>query len=78
MLILGSTCMLLIILGFVFGIVALIGMKKYGRKGILGRAVAGTCINGIIIFFMVIAIPTYIKAAQRAKEMHMQQTEQQQ
>lgn len=77
MIVLGGTCTLLIVLGFVFGIVALFGMKKHGVKGILGRAVAGVCINGVIILFLVIAFPALIRAARHAKEMRQQQTEQQ-
>ena len=57
---------------FVFGIVALFGAKNMAAKGILGRAIAGICINGIIIFFMLIAIPVFIQAAHKAKEMQQQ------
>jgi len=77
MIVLGGTCTLLILAGFVLGIVALIGTRKYGTKGILGRAIAGICINGIIICFMLIAIPSFIKAAERAKEKQPQGMEQQ-
>jgi hypothetical protein len=77
MIILGGTCTLLILLGFVFGIVALVGMKKHGKKGILGKAVAGVCINGAIIFLMLIAIPTFIQAARHARERRQQRMEQQ-
>jgi hypothetical protein len=78
MIVLGGTSTLLILAGFVLGIVALIGTKKHGRKGIFGRAIAGICINGVIILLMLIAIPAVIKAAQRAKEMQQQRMEQQQ
>jgi len=78
MIVLGATCTLLILAGFVFGVVALLGTKKHGRKGIFGKAIAGICINGIIICFMLIAIPGFIKAAERAKEMQRQRMEQQQ
>lgn len=74
----GSLCVLLIVLGFVFGIVALFGVRRHGKKGILGRAVAGICINGILIAFMAVSIPGFMKAAERAKQMRQQQgTEQQ-
>jgi len=78
MIVLGGTSTLLIFAGFFCGIVALIGTKKHGKKGIFGRAIAGICINGIIILLMLISIPSFIKAAQRAKEMQQQRTEQQQ
>lgn len=74
----GSLCVLLIVLGFVFGIVALFGVRRHGKKGILGRAIAGIAINGVIIAFMIISIPMYMKAAERAKEMQRQKMEQQQ
>lgn len=77
MIVLGGTCTLLILAGFVLGIVALVGTRKHGRKGIFGRAIAGTCINGIIVFFMLIAIPGFIKAAERARDTHRQRMEQQ-
>jgi hypothetical protein len=63
MIVLGGACTLLILLGFVFGIVALAGMKKHGKKGILGKAAAGVCINGVIVILMLIAIPTFLRGA---------------
>src|SRR5260370_37507129 len=68
MIVLGGTCSLLILAGFVMGIVALVGTRKHGRKGIFGRAIAGTCIKGIIVFFMLIAIPGFLKEADVAKK----------
>lgn len=73
----GSLCVLLIVLGFVFGIVALLGVRRHGRKEILGRAVAGVCINGILIALMLVSIPSFMKAAERAKERQRQNSEQQ-
>lgn len=74
----GSLSVLLILLGFVFGIVALFGVRRHGRKGILGRAIVGVCINGVLIALMAISIPGLMKAAERAKQMKQQQgTEQQ-
>lgn len=76
MIVLGGAGTLLILLGFVFGVVALFGMKKQGKKGILGKALAGVCINGVILFLMLIAIPTFIRAARHAREMPPQSAEQ--
>lgn len=73
----GSFCVLLIVLGFVFGIVALLGVRRHRHKGILGRAVAGVCINGILIVLMLASIPIFMKAAERAKERQRQNSEQQ-
>ena len=72
-LITGSLCILLIVLGFVLGIVSLFGMRRHGKKRILGRAIAGICINGILIALMAMSIPGFLKAAARAKEMRRQQ-----
>ena len=78
MIILGGTSTLLILLGFAFGIVALTGVRKHGAKGILGRAIAGICINGVIIAFMLIAIPAFARAVRNAKQMQQQRLEQEQ
>ncbi|HEX3624039.1 MAG TPA: hypothetical protein VH280_01300 [Verrucomicrobiae bacterium] len=53
-------------------------MKKHGRKGILGKAVAGVCINGILVLGMVLAIPMFIKLANQAKAAQAQQQMEQQ
>jgi hypothetical protein len=74
----GSLCVLLIVLGFVFGIVALFGVRRHGKKGILGRAIAGVCINGILVALMLVSIPGFMAAAKRAKEMRQQQNSEQQ
>jgi riboflavin transporter FmnP len=76
--ILGCVSTFLILAGFVLGIVALCGMKKHGRKGILGKAVAGVCINGILVLGMVLAIPMFIKLANQAKAAQAQQQMEQQ
>lgn len=76
MMIVGCTAILLILSGFVLGVVALVLTKKQGRQGILGRAIAGICINGLLIALMLISIPAFIKAAERAKEMQRQQQQQ--
>lgn len=73
----GSVSVLLIVLGFAFGIVALLGMRRHGRTGILGRAIAGVCINGILIAVMVASIPVWMRAAASAKQADGQATEQQ-
>jgi hypothetical protein len=74
----GSVSILLIILGFIFGIIALAGIPRYGKKGILGRGIAGVCINGILIAIMIISIPMYKRMAERAKAIQQQKLEQQQ
>lgn len=74
----GSLSILLIVTGFILGIVALASVPRYGKKGIWGRGVAGVCINGILIALMVVSIPMYKKMGERAKEMQRQKMEQQQ
>jgi hypothetical protein len=44
---------LLIISGLIFGIIALVATKRHGRKGILGKALIGTCVNGLIVLLAV-------------------------
>src|SRR6267154_4829288 len=39
--------LLLIVVGLIFGIVALIGISKHGSKGILAPAIVGIIINGL-------------------------------
>lgn len=77
MMILGATSMLLIMLGLVFGILALIGSRRHGRQGIFGKAMTGTCICGILTLLMLISIPGLMKAAERARakqRLRMQQS----
>ena len=74
----GSVGILLIVTGFILGIIALAGIPRHGKKGILGRGIAGVCINGIIIVLMIISIPMYKRMAERAKEIQQQKLEQQQ
>ena len=42
--------LLLIVVGFLFGIIALFGIPRYGAKGILGPAILGIIINGVLLF----------------------------
>jgi putative Mn2+ efflux pump MntP len=72
--IIGCVSILLILAGFVLGIVALFGIKTHGKKGILVRALAGVCINGFLILMMLIAIPRLVQQARAAQA---QQTGQQ-
>lgn len=47
--IVGSIVDLLIVSGFILGIIALVRTKKCGREGIFGKAIVGVCINGLFI-----------------------------
>lgn len=44
--------------GLSLGLVALVGMKRQGRKGILARALIGIVANGLLIWFAVASITT--------------------
>ncbi len=48
----GSVSLLLFAFGLAFAMIALMRMKQHGRKGILGHALAGLMINGVIIGLM--------------------------
>lgn len=49
-----QVALLLIAVGLVSGIVALFGVSKHGRKGILVPAIVGIIISGLLILFCVI------------------------
>lgn len=72
----GCLLVLLIVLGFIFAVIALAGVHRHGKKGILGFAVAGVCINAILIAFMIFGILAF--KAKHANEIQRQQTEQKQ
>jgi hypothetical protein len=68
MMILGFASMLLIVLGFVSGIVGLVSAKRHGQKSAFGRAIVGTCIGGLLTLIILFTLPAAMRAAQRAKE----------
>ncbi|MES2573173.1 MAG: hypothetical protein V4710_24330 [Verrucomicrobiota bacterium] len=53
----------LIVAGFIAGIIALFGMSKYGKKGILAPALIGIVINGLLLS---IFVTNFIAARARA------------
>jgi hypothetical protein len=59
--IVGCTVTLLIISGFILGVIALLRTKKCGNEGILGKAIAGVCINGLFIAAMLIGFHVFTK-----------------
>jgi len=60
MFVLGAVSVLVIAGGFIFGVVSFFAPK--GEKG-TGKAVAGMCINGLLISFAVLSIFTRQKVA---------------
>ena len=45
--------LLLIVVGFVFGVVAVFGIRTHGKRGILAPAIVGIIINGLLLFIFV-------------------------
>jgi hypothetical protein len=56
MIIVGGMSILLILSGFILGVIALGRTKKCGAEGIFGKAAWGVCINGFFIVSMLISI----------------------
>jgi hypothetical protein len=52
----GSITNLLLLSGFILGVIALYRTKKCGREGIFGKAITGVCINGLFIALILISI----------------------
>jgi hypothetical protein len=61
MLIVGSITDVLVVSGFILGIIALVRTKKCGREGIFGKAIAGVCINGLLIAAILITVHVLTK-----------------
>jgi|GEM_PF-2833181 len=60
----SSGCLAFII-GFILGIAALFGMRRRGRSGILGRAITGVIVNGVLI--LISGLITYALIADARK-----------
>ena len=61
--------MIIIFSGVVFGIIALFGMRRYGRTGILWKAVTGIL---IVVFLALAAVPNFLYAREKARERYEQ------
>ena len=59
--------LLLIIVGLLFGVIALFGISKHGTKGILAPAIVGIIINGLLLF---IFVTNFLAARARAMQQH--------
>jgi len=57
--------LLLIVVGLLSGIVALFGMRSHGKSGILGPAIVGIIINGLLVF---IFVTNFLAARARAQQ----------
>jgi hypothetical protein len=59
----GLTCIVLVIVGFVTGILGLTGIRQHGTRGLLGKGIAGVVINGVLLVcFGVAAVAGFNKA----------------
>lgn len=67
-LIIASIGIALFVAGLILAIIALLGMRKYGKQGILGFALAGLLINGFIVASTIVLLPVLKKAAQAQRE----------
>jgi hypothetical protein len=56
LMIVGSITNLLLLSGFILGVIALYRTRKCGREGIFGKAIVGVCINGLFIALILISI----------------------
>ena len=66
-LILDLIGLLLIVVGLIFGVIALFGISKHGTKGILAPAIVGIIINGLLLF---IFVTNFVAARARAQQQH--------
>lgn len=65
-LVVGILAGVIMLLGLVAGVVALCGIPKYGKKGILWKALVGTVLP---LFLVVLAIPAVMGATERARQL---------
>jgi hypothetical protein len=60
-LVIGLSSLGIYLLGLIFGIAALLTMRKHGQRGILAPAITGVTINGILVLlFAVVLIAAYM------------------
>jgi hypothetical protein len=59
----GALCLLVI--GLIFGIVALFSISRHGMKGILAPAIVGVIVNGLLLSFVVASFVTSRARMQR-------------
>jgi hypothetical protein len=63
--VLDLIALLIIVVGLIFGVIALFGISKHGRKGILAPAIVGIIINGLLLF---IFVTNFMAARARAQQ----------
>lgn len=63
----AAVALWLVVIGLIFGIVALFGISKHGTKGILAPAIVGIIINGLLLSFVVM---NFMTSRARAMQQH--------
>jgi hypothetical protein len=63
-LVLGTVCSLFIVGGLILGVLGFFA-RKGEEQGTRGKAIAGICINGLLISFAILSIFTHQKVAAR-------------
>lgn len=58
-----SINILLIVMGFIFGIVALVSTRRFGREGIFGRAISGIVLNGLVLMVVLFILAPMANSA---------------
>lgn len=69
-LILGGLVILLFIVGILFGIICLFGIKSYGRKGILLPGITGILLNSVLLTLLLLVVFSAYKSAASWKEVY--------
>ena len=64
MLMLGAVCSLFVAVGFIFAVIAFFAPKGE-EKGTMRKAIAGICINGLILCFAILSFFTHQRVAAR-------------
>jgi len=65
----------ILILSFVLGIVALLGVREHGKKGILIPALTGVCISGFFILMTGVALGIgFAEGAAESRKKHSDAT----
>lgn len=52
----ASAALCLLVIGLLLGFVALLGISKQGRRGILAQAIVGIILNGLLLSFLVASL----------------------
>lgn len=60
----------LIVIGFILAVFVLCRIKIYGKKGVLGWAVAGAAVNGLLIAAFLALLPAMIKVKRHFAEVY--------